>query len=221
MEIIEAIRRRKSIRGYKPGPIPKEILKEILEAATKSPSGFNVQPWEITVIAGELLDNIRRANLEMLDSGAAPTGAEYKGLHGIYQQRREDQASHLSQSIGIARDDKARRAEWNQRGYRFFDSPAAIILSVDTSLDELRTHFDIGIIAQTICLAALNYGLGTCIERQGIYYPEVIRKFTGIPKSKRIIISIAIGYPDWDLPVNKMESQRERIENITTWCGFD
>ena len=52
MDIGEAIQTRKSIRGYKPHPVPKEILQEILEIATRAPSGMNTQPWEITVVAG-------------------------------------------------------------------------------------------------------------------------------------------------------------------------
>ena len=72
------------------------------------------------------------------------------------------------------------------------------------------THnLDIGAVMQTICLAALHYGLGTCIEDQGVMYPAVLRKFAGIPESRRIIISIAVGYPDWDFPANKVESARE------------
>ena len=65
---------------------------------------------------------------------------------------------------------------------------------------------------QTICLASLAYGLGTCIELQGVFYPEAIRKYTGIPDSKRFVVSIAIGYPDWDFPANKVTSQREAFE---------
>jgi len=72
MDIVEAIRSRKSIRGYKPEPVPKEILREILEAATRSPSALNTQSWEITVVAGEVLDNIKQGNIEMLASGVMP-----------------------------------------------------------------------------------------------------------------------------------------------------
>lgn len=83
-----------------------------------------------------------------------------------------------------------------ERGFRYFDAPAAIIILVDKSLTENGPLLDIGAVIQTICLAALNYGLGTCIEDQGVMYPEVLRELAGIPESKRIIISIAIGYPD-------------------------
>ena len=105
------------------------------------------------------------------------------------------------------------------RGLRFFDAPAVIIISTDNSLGEAPL-FDIGAFSQTIALSALNYGLGTCIHIQGIMYPDIIRKFTGIPESKRIMICLSIGYPDGDFPANKVHSEREPIENITTWCGI-
>jgi len=222
MDIMEAVRSRKSIRGYKPDPVPKEILKEILDIATRSPSGMNTQPWEFTVITGEVLDNIKRANVEMLGSGAIPN-PDFAGkpYEGVYRNRQVEVAVQLFGLMGIAREDKEKRAEWMQRGFRFFDAPAAIVLSVDKSLGEIRPQFDIGAIVQTICLAALNYGLGTCIQDQGLMFPEVVRSFAGILESKRMVIAIAIGYPDWDFPANKLESKREPVENITAWQGFD
>jgi len=93
-------------------------------------------------------------------------------------------------------------------------------VSIDRSVDKILSHLDIGAIVQTICLAALNYGLGTCIEDQGIMFPEVLREFTSIPESNEILISIAIGYPDWDFPANKLETEREPLEKFVTWCGF-
>jgi nitroreductase len=123
--------------------------------------------------------------------------------------------------MDIPRKDKGKRARWMERGFRYFDAPAAIIISVDRSLAEGTPLLDIGAVMQTICLAALDYGLGTCIEDQGVMYPEVLKEFAGIPGSKRIMISIAIGYPDLDFPANKVESTRESIESITAWCGFE
>jgi nitroreductase len=222
MDIVEAIGTRKSIRGYKPDPVTKEILRDIVDIATRAPSSMNTQPWELTIITGEVLDNIKRSNIEMLMSGTMPNpDMPSEAFEGVYRQRQVDLAVQLFQLMGIAREDKEKRAEWMQRGFRFFDAPAAIILSVDRALHEWWPLFDIGSISQTICLAALNYGLGTCIEGQGVMYPEVVRKYTGMPESKRIIICIAIGYPDWDFPANKVESKREPVESITTWCGFD
>ena len=222
MDVVEAIRTRKSIRGFRPDPVPKEILRDILDIATRAPSAMNTQPWEIIVIAGEVLENIKRGNIEMLESGALPNpNVSVQPFEGVYRQRQVDLAIQIFQLMGIAREDKAKRAEWMKRGFRFFDAPAAFILSVDKALKPWWELFDFGAISQTICLAALKYGLGTCIEDQGVMYPEVIRKYAGIPESKRIIICIPIGYPDWDFPANRLESKREPVEAIATWCGFD
>ena len=221
MDITETIRSRKSIRGFKPDPVSKEVLSEILDIARHSPSAMNTQAWEISVITGEVLDNIRKGNIEMLTNGVTPAPEiPLKPYEGIYKQRQVDVAIKIFGLMGITREDKEKKVEWQQRGFRFFDAPAAIILSVDKSLQEGHAHFDIGAITQTICLTALNYGLGTCIEDQGIMFPEVVRKFTPIPESKQMTICIAIGYPDWDFPANKLETEREPLENIVTWYGF-
>jgi len=222
MDIAEAICSRKSIRGYKSTPVAKETLKEILDIAARAPSSDNAQTWELTVVTGEVLDNIRWGNVELLTSGVVPNPDFALGhLEGVYRRREVELAIQIFQLMGIAREDRDERAQWRQRGFRFFDAPTAIILSADSSLSESRILLDAGLIIQTICLAALNYNLGTCIGVQGVMYPDVVRKFTNIPESKRIIMSIAIGYPDWDFPANKLESKREPVEDITTWCGFE
>ncbi|GAH16785.1 unnamed protein product, partial [marine sediment metagenome] len=88
MDIAEAIRSRQSIRGYKSTPVTKEILKEILDIATRSPSSDNAQTWEITVVSGEVLDNIRWGNVELLTSGVTPNPDFTLGrLEGVYRQR--------------------------------------------------------------------------------------------------------------------------------------
>jgi nitroreductase len=224
MEIIEAIEKRKSIRGYKPDPVPKQVIEQILELASHAPSAMNTQPWEFTVLTGEVLENVRRSNLELLNSGVPPNPEHVVTSwprESIYRQRQVNLAKQLFQLMDIPREDKEKRAKWLERGFRYFDAPAAIILSTDRCLSESGPLLDIGAALQTICLAALHFGLGTCIEDQGTMYPQVLRRYAHIPESKRIIAAIAIGYPDWDFPANKVESEREPIKNVSTWLGFN
>jgi nitroreductase len=222
MEIIDAIQSRKSIRGYKPDPVPREILEEIIGIATRSPSAMNTQPWEITVVTGEALDNIRRDNVEKLVSGVEPNAdVPIAPFEGVYRQRQVDLAIQLFQLLGIAREDKEKRAEWMKMSPRYFNAPAAIFISVDSSMQNFPSPFDLGALSQTICLVALNYGLGTCIEGMGVFWPDVVKKYAKIPESKRLVMSIAIGYPDWDFPGNKLETQRLPLEDVVSWCGFD
>lgn len=221
MDIVECVRARRSIRGYRPEPVPEGIIREILEISIQSPSAVNTQPWEFTVVAGEVLDQIRRGNVKKLLSGSAPgKHVPGDGYRGVYKKRQVELAVDIFKLMKISRGDREKREEWLQRGFRFFDAPAAIIIAVDESLDGTLALFDLGAVSQTICLVAMKYGLGTCIEAMGVMFPEVIRHFTGIPENKSIMMSIALGYPDGEFPANKLKSRREPVESLSTWHGF-
>ena len=220
MDIIEAVKTRKSVRAYKPDPVPADVLQEILEISVRAPSAMNTQPWEFTVVAGEPLEKMRQDNVaELMKVGKDVLVFNYTG---VYRDRQVDLAKRLFQLMEIQREDKEKRNEWLKRGFRYFDAPAALIISMDRSLEE-RTWavFDLGVISQTICLVALKYGLATCIEDQGVIFPGVIRAHTGLPETKTPLIAIAIGYPDWDFPANALQTPRENAESLTTWCGFE
>lgn len=221
MDVIEAIKTRKSIRGFKKDPVSKETIHKILEAAIRTPSGMNTQPWEFAVAGGKALEQIREECGRLFNEGAFPTNDMLRQpFEGVFKKRQVDLAVELFKLMGIAREDKEARKQWMSRGFRFFDAPCQIIIFADK---ELKYHLDmlgVGALCQTICLAALEYGLGTCIADQGIMYDQVWRKYANIPGSKRLIGGISIGYPDPDFPANKLVSSREPVDSITTWLGY-
>jgi len=223
MKVIEAIHQRKSIRGFKSDPVPKDILIKILEAGCQAPSAMNTQPWEFIVIAGDILTKLKSAVVEKLNNNE-PMQPEHQVVSwsndSIYRNRQIELAKGLFKLMDIPREDKQKRAEWMERGFRFFDAPVGILLLTDKSLSESGPLLDIGAAMQNICLAALNFDLGTCIEDQSVLYPDVLREIIDIPDNKRIIIAIAIGYPDWNFPANKISSHRESLDNNTRWIGF-
>ncbi|MFC1873244.1 nitroreductase [Chloroflexota bacterium] len=222
MDLIEAIKTRRSIRNFKPDLVSKETLAEIIEISTRSPSAMNTQPWEFTIIAGEVMDKVRQAYIENVESKVPRNPDIPQQLFtGIYRDRQKDLAVQIFKLMNIEWGDKDKRLNWGKRGNRFFNAPAMIVISVDKTMDSLAyAIFDIGIVTQTIALTALNYGLGTCIMNDAMIYPEILRKLGGIPESKRLIIGIAIGYPDWDFPANKLRSKRESLDGLVTWRGF-
>lgn len=224
MDIIEAIKTRKSIRAFISKKVPKNVIEDILNIAGRAPSAMNTQPWEFTVITGDILDKIRSAVIKKLNN-KEPMQPEHLVVgwshESIYRTRQVELAKKLFKLMDIQREDKEKRAEWLERGFRFFDAPAVIILMTDRSLTESGPLLDVGAVMQNICLAALHFGLGTCIEDQGILYPEVVREMAGIPESKRIVISIVIGYPDPDFPANQIVTDRESADRLTTWVGFE
>jgi len=219
VDIKQAVLTRKSIRGFKPDPVPKEILREIIEAAVRAPSSDNSQPWEIYVLQGEPLDKIREENIKALEAGV--TGREWAPYEPVYRKRQVDLAIQLFKLMDITREDKEKRYEWIKRGFRLFDAPVGIFLAADKSLDLHVASSDVGGLAQTICLLALAHDLGSCILAQSITYQDIVRKHTGIPESQNILLSIALGYPDDDFPANKVWSERDPIDVNTSWVGFD
>lgn len=224
MSIAEIILQRKSIRGFKPDPVPKETLQNVLQIALHSPSAMNTQPWKLHIAAGDVLKELGHDNITSLTSGTPP-GLEVKvqeSHEGVYKTRQVDLAKQLFGLMEITREDQEGRFDWMQRGFRYFDAPAAILLAYENAMEPTSplVHYDLGILAHAICLAALQYDLGTCIHGQGAMYPQNLRKHLNIPESQTIFNCISIGYPDWNFPANQVESKREPVENVASWTGI-
>jgi nitroreductase len=220
MEIIGAIEGRKSIRAYKNMPVAREILGKIIETSLHSPSATNLQPWNLYVVSGDILENIRQENVDRFLSGGKPTFAEPE-LDTTYRLRRSELARDLFTLLGIQREDKDKRKAWAARGHSYFDAPSVIIISLDESvLSGTWSLLAIGSFIQSFCLSALEYGLGTCISEQGVAYHDILRKHIDIPETQRIVISVAIGYPDLSAPENQLVSTRISVDEAVHWYGF-
>jgi nitroreductase len=218
VDLVEAIRSRKSIRGFKPEPIPQSVLAELLDIGRWSPSGVNAQSWEFVVLTGEALYAVKQANVKWMEQKVEPhPDMGIPVLTGAYRERQVTLGRELFRLLEIGREDRDKREAWTNTGMRFFDAPAAILVCADEEAPDPTAIFEAGMVTQTIALAALHFGLGTCIQRAAVNYPDVIRDITGIPASKRIYVALAIGYPDMDLPVNTLRSVREEVNAITAW----
>jgi len=218
LDVIEAIRSRRSIRGFRKDPVPREAIQKILETAVRSPSGMNTQPWEFVVATGTVLDQIREENARLFNEGAIPTNdMTPRPFEGAYRQRQVELAKELFKLMGIAREDKEARHKWMLRGFRFFEAPCEIVVCADKTMDRHIDMLGIGAVCQSICLAALELGLGTCIADQGIMYDQAWRKLAGIPDSKRLVAGITVGYPDPEFPANRLVSPREPVDSLITW----
>ena len=220
MNIKEAILTRKSVRGFKDTPVSKEIIEDILKTGTRAVSANNTQPWEFAVLTGDVLKKIGEENVAAFVNGEEEDYGD-AAFEGVYRQRLVGVAKQLFAAMDIKREDKEKRFWWMQRGFRFFDAPVAIILYMDGGLDEKACRFDMGCVAQNICLAAMEHGLGTCVEYQAIMYQKALKKYLGLPEDKVFVAGIAMGYADEDFPANDVTSEREDLENNTKWYGFE
>ncbi len=227
MDIAEAINMRKSIRAFRSDPIPQNILKEILELAQRAPSWTNIQPWEFAVVTGSKLEEIRQKYLERMGQSLQPDISRPSQFPEPYDTRRQIAIAQSHEAQGIKRDDKEARTSWERLQLTNFGSPCEIYICIDRSLyhqnDSINVWpvFDCGMVIESILLLATKFGLGTIIQAQSVVYPDILRKILGISENKLIVIGLAIGYPDWDNSLNKMQTGREPLNQIACWYGFD
>jgi len=222
MEVIKAILSRRSIRGFKPDPVPREVLAELLETCRWAPSSRNTQSWELVILGGKVMEEVRARLTEKVKAEAEINpDIPSIDLPEPYLQRAIEVRDHLDTHQfppGTEKLDE-KRAEYLIKGGRFHDAPNGILLCVERALCP-KAIFDAGIMAQTISLAAPAYGLGTCIMARPVYWPDMLRELLGIPESKLIVFGIAIGYPDPEAVVNSYPRERVPWDVFTQWHGF-
>lgn len=224
MEFAELARTRRSVRGYKTAPVPRALIEEVIAVAKQAPSSMNTQPWHIHVLTGAPLDEVRRRNMEEMETGVPPkrdilTHGPYEGVH---RTRQVDIAKQLFAAMGIERHDAERRQDWVRRGFRQFDAPVSIILTYDRVLDPGAVcHFDLGALSYGIVLAAWDRGLGAVVNGQGISRSDIVRAVAKIPDGEVIMTAIAMGWPDDDFAANAVKADREANADFVRYVGFD
>ncbi len=222
MKVIEGIITRKSIRAFKPKPVSKNLLQKIITAARQSPSYTNTQPWEVAIVTGKKREELGRVLSELAAAEAKTNPDIIKPADWPQElaERRTKHAEKRFQALGIHRDDKDQKRAMRLANFQFYGAPCIIFLCQDRSLTPYSI-FDLGMFAQTLMLAAHSFGLGTCAQASIVDYPDAIRKCLDIPDSKRIVLGIALGYPDPDAKINAYQSDRVELEEFTRWFGFE
>jgi nitroreductase len=221
MDVVEAIRERKSVRAFKPDPISLDMLRKIVEQALRAPSWANTQPWEFAIVTGKQLEEIQKGFLEREAQEPDPDVARPYEFPEPYLSRIKALAP---KNVTLTEEDWKNRQLEN---FRHYGAPAVIYLLVDRSFFyqpkgiNVWSLYDCGAAVQNIMLLATNYGLGTVPQAQAVVYPDIIRKVVDISESKLIALGIAIGYPDWDNPINQSRTQREPLDKVAKWYGFD
>ena len=224
MEYDEVVLGRRSTRGYQKKPVPKALIREVLQLAIRAPSSLNTQPWNFYVVTGEPLDRIRAGNVERNLAGV-PDTREFRrgpGYEGVHRERQIEIAKQLFAVMGIERHDKAARQDWVLRGFRQFDAPVSIVVTYDKSIHGSDiAPFDCGAVVNALVNAAWSKGLGCVINSQGIMQSPVVREHAGIPEDQVIMICVAMGWPDDSFPANAVVSHRKSVDEAANFVGFE
>ena len=218
----DVMRRRRSVRAFRPDPVPLALVRDLLETAARSPSGTNIQPWKVHVVAGEVRDRLAQEVLAHRDTSPTDDKAEFPRTDKRkepYTARMRTLGKDMYARIGIPKGDQA--ASWAQwgRNYSFFDAPVGLILTIDKDLDAM-SFLDIGMFMQSLMLAAKVRGLDTCAQGAWNMYWTVTRRVLAIPDDEYIIVGMSLGYADEAHPVNGVVSEREPLDAFATFHGF-
>ena len=219
MELGTAVRERRSIRKFKQADVPENLITEILDQARWSPSWGNTQPWEFYVLTGQSLAKFNKMNVEKPAAHEAPSPdvTMPENWPEAQKARYNELGKVVFTALGIKREDKAARSQHYQNMATCFGAPCLILACISRNNVVEYPMLDIGLITQTVCLLAHDKGLGTCLLATAAIYPDAIRKITSIPDDKRIIVGIALGYPDLTFPINHIDRKRADISEFVHW----
>ncbi len=222
LSVDEVLERRRSIRAFRPDPVPRELVEEILRVAARAPSGTNIQPWKLHVVAGEARAELEREVLAHRETDPHDVEAEF----GRTAKRKEPYTSRMRKLgkemytlLGIPKGDQ--EANWRQwgRNFQFFGAPVGLILTIDKDLDAM-SYLDTGMFVFAIMLAAKARGLDTCAQGAWNNYWSVTRRVLQVPDDRYIVCGLSLGWADEDDPVNTLVSEREPLESFATFHGF-
>lgn len=218
---LEAIESRRSVRAFLDRPVPRATVERILAAASRAPSGTNMQPWQVHAVTGAARARLCAAVLHAFEHNEPGPEMEYKyypdEFHEPYRSRRKDIGVGLYGLLGIAKGDMQAMHRQHGRNYLFFDAPVGLICTIDRRL-EIGSWLDHGAFIQNIMVAARQFGLHTCPQAAWAAFPTVVRRELGIEAGQVVVCGIALGYEDKDARENRLRSPRAPLSD---WAKFD
>ena len=212
MSLAEALRERRSVRGYRSDPVPQAVLDEVFGLAQLAPSNCNIQPWKVFVASGAMRDELRHRMVEHVTKGdpIQPDFEHLPNFEGVYRKRQVDCAVELYNNMGIARDDREGRARASLRNFELFDAPHVAFIGMERQFG-VTVALDVGMYIQTLMLVMTSFGIGSCAQGSMRYYPQDVRDLFGEPDSTAILCGISFGYEDQSVAANRTRVGREPL----------
>ena len=219
MNVSEAIATRKAIRAFRPDPVPVEMVKEILALAARAPSGGNLQPWKVYVLAGTAREELIRrvaAACKAQPLGDTPEYHIYPPqLTEPYRTRRFRVGEQMYAALGIAHEDKAARLAAFARNWNFFGAPVGMIFTIDRQMQQGQWA-DLGMFLENIMLLAREHGLHTCPQEAWAVWHRVIRDYLKVPDNEMVFCGMSLCYADDSAAVKSLVSERSQLEEFAT-----
>jgi nitroreductase len=218
-DLDQTIRERRSVRGFLPKPVPRDVLEEVLALAQRAPSNCNVQPWRVYIASGNTLKKLRAALVQEVTTGASPVMvAPIDEFLGVYREKQVACAVELYGKMGIERDDRVGRMNASLRNFQFFDAPHVAYICMAKSFG-IGVALDVGMYVQTLMLAMQSRGISSCAQASLRAYPELVGEHLGIPDDEQILCGLSFGYEDPTVPANQTRQPRDPISSNVVFRG--
>ena len=218
--VFEAARTRRSIRAYRPDPVPRAIVREIVALGRHAPSGSNIQPWRVHVLTGATLRRVGSAIQQAFLDDEPGHKRDYDyytdPVYEPYLARRRQCGWGLYSLLGIGRGDREKSKTYRATNYNFFGAPVGLIFTIDRRLEK-GSWLDYGMFLQTIMLAARARGLHTCPEAAIASYPDIVRRELGIANEWVVICGMAMGYADSGALINTFQPPRIEVDEYAVF----
>ncbi len=226
MNVTEAVRNRISTRGFLDRAISRAELSDLLETAQRSPSGGNLQPWQVVAVAGKAKDEIIAMAQRVLAADPMavvpqerPVYPDLKAIDPVYDARRRRVGEMMYDKIGIPKEDREGRIRWFAHNYRFFGAPVGLFLVIDKRMGHGQwAHM--GMYMQTIALLAEERGWGTCMQECWSRLRVELHDLFGLDENHMVYAGIALGYPDPNEPANDLYAERAPQAEVVDFRGF-
>ena len=216
MLVSEAVLQRQSIRSFSNQAVSNKLIRELLELASRSPSGGNLQPWKIFVINGPSMKEF----LSFQEQWNKPEKLAYDiyppKLKEPYRTSRFELGEQMYQLLGIPRDDKNARIAQVMKNFQFFGAPCALFCFVDKQMGAPQWS-DLGMFLQTFMLLAKEAGLDTCAQEAWSMKQDSVSKYVNAEDSDILFCGMAIGYRDDSAIINSLKSERRPLNE---WAKF-
>ncbi len=220
MDVSEAVARRISVRAFRPDPVPGVVVRDILQAAHRAPSGGNLQPWKVHALAGEPLAALKAAAGPAMMSGEEEEYDVYPpNLWDPFRTRRFQNGEDLYAAIGVPREDKPARLRQLARNVELFGAPVGLFFTLDRKLGPPQWA-DVGMYMQTVMLLAVERGLDTCAQEFWARIPKTVGAALGLGDDHMLFSGMALGWRDEAHPINSWRSGRDAFEVFAQMRGF-
>jgi nitroreductase len=214
-------RSRTTVRAFRPDPVPRHRLVEILETARAAPSNFNSQPWRVHVLTGKAKHALGEAIQQAHTANTPSTFSPFpQPIPADCEARVDDFGRRYYSALGIDRADMAARAHQTGRNFVFFGAPVGLIFTIHAMLTK-HSWLDQGLFLQNLMLAAHVRGLATCPQVSFVRFQSIIAEQLGLRSDELVTCGMSLGYADEEAAVNRLNMPREPVQGFTRWLGFD